>query len=280
MRKTITFILFFAAIAIAKSDDHIISAPNFAPFAMTAKQIAPGTSRIFSLSTSSANRDSCNIPQKEAEDLYGSNFRFDLSLFSFTWPKTANTKGAENWTGHTFGGGVFLNTHYALPLEIGLSPTIVQWMGPFYIGATYQLTLGHYFGKDEDNKMTIHINSNKFTGSFNIGGGAMVFMNNHGWGFGTHGGMRDTRIINPGYRIYTGTDYRSGKKTNPEERPGYQKDDRVYYYGLDFLLYSNLPLLDESNSKGHSGFLTSIEVGVRPHVKSTPFWSLSFSLSL
>jgi hypothetical protein len=280
MRTTVSFILIIVALAFAKSDDHSINAPNLSPFAITAKQIAPGTSRIFSINSSFANCDSCSIPYDKTEDLYGSNFRFDLSLFSCTWPITANTKGAENWTGHTFGGGLFLNSHYALPLEVGLSPTIIQWMGPFYIGATYQFTFGHYFGKDEKNKMTTDIKSNTFTGTFNIGGGAMLFMNNHGWGFGTHGGLRQTRIINPGSRAYTGTDSRWGNGINPQERTGYQKDDYVFYYGIDILFYTNVPLLEESNSKWHTGLLVSMESGIRPNVKSTPFWSISFSLLL
>ena len=58
MRKTITFfILFFASVSVWAGDD-VITASNFVPQAMLAKQIAPGTSRSFSLGNSYISCDS------------------------------------------------------------------------------------------------------------------------------------------------------------------------------------------------------------------------------
>ena len=42
------------------------------------------------------------------------DYRFNFTPFHITWPKLENTQGAENWSGHTFGGGFFLH-HCCVP---------------------------------------------------------------------------------------------------------------------------------------------------------------------
>ena len=292
MRKIITFfILFFASVSVWAGDD-VITASNFVPQAMLAKQIAPGTTRSFSLGNSYSSCDSktasdthidyCKSPNSyiAKKDIGGHNFRIDVNLFNLSWPKTENPEGAANWNGHTFGGGLFLSAHYSIILEAGITPMLIQWLGPFYIGASYDLTLGHYFGTDEKNRFDASIHKSQFTGSLNLGGGFMAFMSNHGIGFGTHGGIRQIQILNVGYKQYTATDYRSGNRINPEYKGDYQIKEWIFYYGLDFLTYSNLPLLKESNSKGHYGLLFSTEFGLRNDKKPLIFFAFSISLML
>ena len=263
MRKIIILFLFFAGtISWAKGDN--ILAPSFVPQAIVAKQIAPGPTRAFTIggiytncdikTETKSNIKYCDTPNSMTikDEIGGTNYRFDVNLLSFLWPKTENKEGAENWYGHFFGGGLFLNAHYSTILEAGISPMLTQWIGPFYIGATYAITFGHYFDENEEKT------ENKIAGSLNLGGGFMGFMNNHGIGFGLHGGTRQLQIIHADYHI----------------------KEWIIYYGLDILSYSNLPLLNESNSKGHFGFLTSMEVGVHTDNNPLMYWAFSFSLML
>jgi hypothetical protein len=289
MRKIIILVIIFAWIT-AWAEDDIISPSNFAPQAIAAKQIAPGASRPFSFASSfvlcsqktdkGTNADYCETPHSKIErkKLESLNFRIDGNIYNITWPKTENTKGAENWGGHSFGGGLFLNAHYSFLLEIGVTPMLVQWIGPIYVAAAYQLSLGHYFGTDEKNSLDTKTSQNQFTGTFNLGGGAMGFMNNHGLGLGAHGGIRQIQVLNAGYKEYTATDYRTGNRINPESRDSYKIKEWIFYYGLDLLTYTNLPLLNESDSKWHCGFMTSIEMGIRTEKNPLTYWSLSLSL--
>ena len=287
MRFWTRFLLIFL-VAQAFADDYVVMAPNFVPHGVVAKQIAPGTSRIISLTTTFAFCDSCEIWRDasiieslpEKKDVDGSAFRFEVSLFDLTWPKTKNTDGANNWTGHNFGGGIFLNAHYGFWLEGGLSPMIVQWFGPFYLAAAYQFSFGRYYGHDADDEVDSDINENKFMGATNLGGGAMAFMNNHGLAFGAHGGIRDCHIINPGDKHYTSYDSYAGRPVSPAFRGGYQIDKWVAYYGVDFVSYTNLPLLAEADYKWHTAFLLSFEVGLKTGDNPVSFWSLVMSFMI
>lgn len=291
MRKISLLCVFFCFFA-AWADDYIVLSPSFVPQALLARQIAPGTSRFLSFTSIIGSCDSCNVTGKvisTSDDLKrhysddkieGSSYRVEINLLDFKWPKTRNTAGAEHWDGHRLGGGLFLNAYYSAFLKAGLYPMLVQWLGPLYLAATYDLSYGCYFGWDEENAMTTDVHENFLTGSLNAGGGTMVFMNNHGLGFGIHGGIRQMHIINPGFRVYTSTDYRTGDRINPVLQEGYHVEDWICYYGADFVVYSNIPLLGESNSKKHSGFLVSIEMGTRPEDNPLIYWALSMSLLL
>lgn len=291
MRKICLLIVFLCAFA-AWADDYVVLSPSFVPQALLARQIAPGSSRIFSFSTSIGSCDYCNITGNivsTSEDLQshysrdkvdGSNFRFEMNLVDFKWPRTKNTAGAEHWAGHRLGGGLFLNAYYSALLKVGLYPMVVQWLGPLYLAATYDLSYGCYFGYDEDNAMTTDVHESLLTGSLNVGGGTMVFMNNHGLGVGLHGGLRQMHIINPGSRVYTGTDYRTGSRIDPALQDGYHVEDWIYYYGIDFVGYTNIPLLKESNTKNHQGYIFSFEMGTRPDDNPLIYWAFSMSLLL
>ena len=287
MRLWTRFLLLFL-MAYAFADDYVVMAPHFVPHAVVAKQIAPGTSRIFSLATTFAFCDSCEIKRdatveengSEKKDVESSAFRAEVSLWDLTWPKTKNIEGANDWNGHNFGGGIFLNLHYGMWLEGGLSPMIVQWFGPIYLAAAYQFSFGRYYGHDADDEVDSDINENKFFGSVNLGGGAMAFMNNHGLAFGAHGGIRDCHILNPGKDYYTSYDYSAGRPSSPQFRNGYQLDKWVFYYGVDFVSYTNLPLLAEADFKSHTAVLMSFEVGIKSGDNPATFWSFVMSFMI
>lgn len=290
MRSIFLLVIIFAWTA-AWSKPDVISASNFVPQAIVAKQIVPGTSRPFSFGSSyfSCDKkkdkdtyiDNCETPNSKAKaktfDVL--DFRIDGNLYKITWPRTEHTEGAENWDGHFFGGGLFLSAHYAILLEIGISPILVQWVGPFYVAAAYDLSFGHYFGKDEKDEFETDIHQNLFTGTLNLGGGFMAFMNNHGLGFGAHGGIRQLHILNAGLKGKTNYNF-IGNQSTIEEKGSSHIKDWIFYCGFDILTYTNLPLLNESNSKEHQGFSTSIEMGIRTEKNPLIYWSLSLSLIL
>lgn len=291
MRKIILLFIIFAC-AITWAEDDVVLAPNIVPPAMAAKQIAPGVKYLFTIGNSigacepssprSMHSDFCRSEREYGEDkISGFNARLDINLYNITWPKTENTEGAENWYGHTFGGGMFLTTHYSIPLEIGISPIIVQWLGPIYVGAAYDLSFGHYFGYNRERKgynvnYTYHFDAgastNNFSGSLNLGGGTMFFMNNHGLAFGAHAGLRQLHIINAG----------ENQNGNPATRfsYGYKLHKWIFYYGLEFANYSNLPLLKEANQKQHFFSIMSYEMGLHTETNPVIYWSFSFSLLL
>lgn len=201
MRKICLLIVFLCAFA-AWADNYVVLSPSFVPQALLARQIAPGTQRFFSFTSIIGSCDSCNVTGKIVstsgdlqrhytdDKIEGTSYRFEMNLFDFKWPRTENTAGAEHWDGNRLGGGIFLNAYYSALLKVGLYPMVVQWLGPLYLAATYDLSYGCYFGYDEDNAMTTDIYESLLTGSLNVGGGTMVFMNNHGLGVGLHGGLR------------------------------------------------------------------------------------------
>ena len=264
------FCLFILVLAIAISwgSDDLAMAPNFAPFALEAKQIAPGASHKFTLTTTQSKGTlDKDDNENEKDSIKAADYRFNFTVFRITWPKLENTQGAENWSGHTFGGGFFVDTHYSILLKLGITPTVVQWLGPVYLSAAYDLSFGRYFGTNEKREFQTKYSESKFTGAFNLGGGTFAFMNNHGLGFGIHGGLRQIHLINA--KI---------SRKYPEPSKGFHVNDKIYYYGLDIISYSNLPLLNETNSKSHFCILTSFELGV--HSLKTPlvYWNISLSL--
>ena len=270
MRKHIFLFTLVLAIAISWGSDDLAMAPNFAPLAMEAKQIAPGASHKFTLTITQSKGVLDNDDNGEVKDSINAyDYRLNFTVFRKTWPKLENTQGAENWSGHTFGGGLFLDAHYSILLKLGITPTIVQWLGPVYLSAAYDLSFGQFFGTNEKKEFETKYSESKFTGAFNLGGGTAAFMNNHGIGFGVHGGLRQIHLINT--RI---------SKEYPKKSEGFHVNDKIYYYGLDIISYSNLPLLNESNSKSHFSIIASFEMGVHSFKTPLVYWNISLSLLL
>lgn len=273
--RFLCFLLF--VLAGLSWSEALITPQNFVTHALVAKQIAPGSSRVIDLTYASGNRDSCDVYGKTKSNAK----RLNLSLFTLTWPKTKNLAGDYDYSGNAFGGGIFLNAHFSPILEVGFAPTFAQWLGPFYAAASYELSVGKYYGKDADEEMDFNLSTDfMFTGALNVGGGTMMFMNNHGLGFGLHGGLRQIHIVKPNFEKYTDYDRREGKKINPQEQQGFHAQDWLFYYGIDFAGYTNLPLLKETHSKGHAGYTISIETGVQQEDKPFSYFAFTFGLFL
>lgn len=259
----------------AMAGERLVFAPNLTPYALMAKQIAPGTTRAITMSGGWGSCDSSCHSEAESD---ASAFRLETNLFKLMWPKTENLQGSENYTGHTFGGGLFLDMHIGYLLETGVAPTFVQWIGPFYIGASYEVSVGHYVGDDAKGNLTFEHSDNLLTQTLNVGGGTMLFMNNHGLGFGAHGGLRKIHLVNAGYDVKAGYNSRSGEYESSEPRDGFHAEDWMYYMGLEYVIYDNLPLLRETQSKGHSAAIFSFEGGFCTKKTSLSYISLTMSI--
>ncbi len=269
--------------------DDMIMASSFAPYAVVAKQIAPGTSSVYSASFFNASCDSCNISghtknidgnDVHVNDLiYGNGFKASASLLSLTWPLKGDVNGSDNHKGNLFGGGVFFSIHYSFLLEIGAELTAIQWFGPVYLGATYGINAGEYFGKDADNGFDLDLGTYEAVSTLNLGGGAMLFMNNHGLGYGMHCGLRRLHLVRADYEEYTGHD-KHGLENAPVRQEGLYDKGWAFYYGIDLTGYTNLPLLKENKKRGHSGYVFSLESGFYLKEHPVNFWSLTASLLL
>lgn len=74
-------------------------------------------------------------------------------------------------------GGMFLSVPLTIPLDIGIRPSIVQWIGPFYFGAGVSLVGGFYPNEQDDGYEPEADDSfGRFDGFilYNLGGGAML----------------------------------------------------------------------------------------------------------
>ena len=146
------------------------------------------------------------------------------------------------------------------------------------MGASYELSFGRYYGKDSDGDTDFDKTRHLFTGAANFGAGSMTFMKFHGLGFGLHGGLRQFHIVSAGC-----SDSESDVVGAPEctaDGKQYHIQDWVFYYGIDFIGYTSLPLLKETNSKGHAAYSFTIESGIRTDDQRLMYWSLQWSIML
>lgn len=94
----------------------------------------------------------------------GGAFNGRVELFSFDY-SLAGQKG-----------GLFLSVPFSIPMDIGIRPSFVQWMGPAYLGAGVSFVGGYY---SNEQKVSYEPNVKNPTGRFdgfilyNVGGGAM-----------------------------------------------------------------------------------------------------------
>jgi len=73
-------------------------------------------------------------------------------------------------------GGVFLSLPLTIPLDIGIRPSIVQWLGSFYLGASISFVGGFYPNEQNDDYEPEADDSfGRFDGFilYNFGGGAL-----------------------------------------------------------------------------------------------------------
>lgn len=73
-------------------------------------------------------------------------------------------------------GGLFLSVPFSIPMDIGIRPSFVQWMGPAYLGAGVSFVGGYYSNEQKENyEPKVNNPKGRFDGFilYNIGGGAM-----------------------------------------------------------------------------------------------------------
>ena len=73
-------------------------------------------------------------------------------------------------------GGLFLSVPISIPMDIGVRPSVVQWIGPAYLGAGVSFVGGYYANKQNENyEPKVKNPKGRFDGFilYNIGGGAM-----------------------------------------------------------------------------------------------------------
>ena len=73
-------------------------------------------------------------------------------------------------------GGLFLSVPISIPMDIGVRPSVVQWIGPAYLGAGVSFVGGYYSNEQKENyEPKVNNPKGRFDGFilYNIGGGAM-----------------------------------------------------------------------------------------------------------
>ncbi len=73
-------------------------------------------------------------------------------------------------------GGMFLSVPLTIPLDIGIRPSMVQWIGPFYFGTGVSLVGGFYPNLQDDSEPNSDDSFGRFDGFilYNLGGGVML----------------------------------------------------------------------------------------------------------
>ena len=73
-------------------------------------------------------------------------------------------------------GGLFLSVPISIPMDIGVRPSVVQWIGPAYLGAGVSFVGGYYSNEQKENyEPKVNNPKGRFDGFilYNVGGGAM-----------------------------------------------------------------------------------------------------------
>jgi len=73
-------------------------------------------------------------------------------------------------------GGLFLSVPISIPMDIGLRPSFVQWIGPAYLGAGVSFVGGYYSnGQNENYEPKVNNPKGRFDGFilYNVGSGVM-----------------------------------------------------------------------------------------------------------
>ena len=70
-------------------------------------------------------------------------------------------------------GGLFLSVPMTIPLDIGIRPSFVQWIGLFYLGIGVSFVGGFYLNQQDDEELNADDSFGRFDGFilYNFGGG-------------------------------------------------------------------------------------------------------------
>lgn len=143
-------------------------------------------------------------------------------------------------------GGLFLSVPLTIPLDVGIRSSLVQWIGPFYLGAGVSFVGGFYPNEqDDDYEPKADDSFGRFDGFilYNLGGGAMIDV---GKNFALGGYANYERMaLNSGgsnvkeYGFYLDV---MSEKQGKENLPAYSKRVDVMTLGLNVFVKMKSPL--------------------------------------
>ena len=187
------------------------------------------------LSFASSGKEYMSSPHHDVH-YCGGSLAFNTNLHSFNYSLLGQ------------GGGFFLSVPLTIPLDIGIRPSFVQWVGPLYFGAGVSFVGGLYFnGQEEDYEPEADDSFGRFDGFilYNFGGGAMfdvgkkftlgAYANYERLALNSAGSV----VKNYGFRLDLNL---FGDDHSDENLPAYAKRVSVMTLGINAFIKTKYPL--------------------------------------
>lgn len=143
-------------------------------------------------------------------------------------------------------GGFFLSVPMTIPLDIGIRPSFVQWVGPVYLGAGVSFVGGFYPNEqDDDYEPEADDSFGRFDGFilYNFGGGAMIDIGEK-FAFGAYANYERMALNSggstvKGYGFYLDV---MSETHGKENLPAYAKRVDVMTLGFNALIKMKYPI--------------------------------------
>ena len=143
-------------------------------------------------------------------------------------------------------GGLFLSVPLTIPLDIGIRPSFVQWLGPIYVGVGMSFVGGLYLNQQDDDERDADNTFGRFDGFvlYNFGGGTMLGI----WekvALGAYANY-ERMALNSGGSTVRNSEFVDiniiGEDYGKENLPAYAKRTNVMTLGLDLFFKMKTPL--------------------------------------
>ena len=143
-------------------------------------------------------------------------------------------------------GGIFLSVPMTIPMDIGIRPSFVQWVGPVYLGAGVSFVGGFYPNEqDDDYEPEADDSFGRFDGFilYNFGGGAMIDIGEK-FALGAYANYERMALnsggsTGKGYGFYLDV---MSETHGKENLPAYAKRVNVMTLGLNALIKMKYPI--------------------------------------
>ncbi len=156
--------LILLASAFALFGCAMTSSGNFVGEAGALKYSTEGKKYRFAETGVSFGATNRNMETEHHEtEIAGGSIHLRVSLFSFDYLLFGQK------------GGLFLSVPVSVPMDVGVRPSLVQWVGPFYAGAGVSFVGGFYPNMQDDEKSDANDSWGRFDGFVlpSIGGGLL-----------------------------------------------------------------------------------------------------------
>ncbi|MCR5028441.1 MAG: hypothetical protein K6A31_04195 [Fibrobacter sp.] len=181
----------------------------------------------------STNKDMIHTPHHDVS-YEGGSLNLRASLISLNY----SLQGQK--------GGIFLSVPMTIPLDIGIRPSFVQWVGPVYFGAGVSFVGGFYPNEqDDDYEPEADDSFGRFDGFilYNFGGGAMIDIGEK-FAFGAYANYERMALNSggstvKGYGIYLDI---MSETHGKENLPAYAKRVDVMTLGFNALIKMKYPI--------------------------------------